>query len=69
MKSKNTCEDRYGTQYSWQSEQVKEKIRAKLMETLGVDNPQKSKKVQKKTRKTNNDKYGGPAPACSPKVV
>lgn len=69
MKSKTTCEDRYGTQYSWQSEQVKKKIRAKWMKTLGVDNPQKSKKVQEKTRNTNNDRYGGPAPACSKEVV
>lgn len=69
MKSKNTCELRYGTQYSFQSDIIKDKIRKTLMDRYNVDNPQKNDAIRAKTRATNNIRYGGPAPACSKDVV
>ena len=48
----------YGSEYFFQSEEGKSKIRKSLIDKYGVDNPQKSKEIQEKTKKTNEKRYG-----------
>lgn len=60
---------RHGDEHPSRLDKFKKKAQAKWMVNLGVDNPQKSQIVREKTNNTNNDRYGGPAPACSKEVL
>lgn len=43
--------------------------RENTMLKYGVDHTSKLDSVKEKTKRTNNDKYGGPAPACDPIIM
>ena len=60
-KMKKTCLERYGVEYSTQSEIMKEKTNKTKEEKYG--NPFFTN--QEKRKKTNIDKYGGVAPLCN----
>lgn len=64
-KRKQTCLEKYGTEYAIASEEVKEKIINSYINKYGVDNPMKNKEVLAKAIQTNNDKYGGNSALCS----
>lgn len=51
------------------SKEVQEKKKQTFLKNYGVDNPFKNKEIQQKIRETNQEKFGGPAPACSPEIV
>ena len=43
--------EKYGTEYAFQAEEVKSKIKASLIEEYGVDNPAKADSIKRKTKK------------------
>ncbi len=55
---KATMLERYGCEYSMQSEVIKEKARNKCIEHFGVDNQNKCREVREKTETTNLERYG-----------
>lgn len=55
---KNTNKNKYGCEYSFQADTVKEKIKYTLQEKYGVDNPSKISNWAEKVKETNNKKYG-----------
>jgi hypothetical protein len=59
------CENnikKYGVAHIFQSEIVKDKIRATNVERYGVPNPQQNKDIKSKTNLTNVERYGVPNP-------
>ena len=57
-KSKITCMERFGVEYSLQSEVVKQKTKDTNMRLLGVENPFESKEVQQKIKDSCKAIYG-----------
>jgi hypothetical protein len=57
-KRKNTCLEVYGTEFACQNKDVVNKIQSSYTE-------EKRKNASKKAKKTNIEKYGGPAPMCN----
>jgi very-short-patch-repair endonuclease len=64
-KYKNTCLRIYGTESSNQSENIKIKKIQKSQEHFGTNNPMQSKEVQKKSKQTTIDRFGGIGMASS----
>jgi len=60
---KQTCLEKYGVEYSSQSDTVKDKVKATNLERFGVEQVFSSKKVQEQIRKTNLEKYGTEYPS------
>lgn len=58
QKRKKTNNQKYGTDYPIQSEQVKDKIKERNLEKYGVEYPAQSKIIYQKVRQTNLQKYG-----------
>jgi hypothetical protein len=57
-KYKQTCEEKYGVDNSFKSEEIKEKIKETNNKKLGVDYPMQNKDVQNKAIQTCLEKYG-----------
>lgn len=61
-KIRKTCLEKYGTDYPFQAELVKNKMKSTFLRKYGVDNCQKCKSISDKTVKTrhknNLEKYG-----------
>ena len=58
QQAKLTCLEKYGVEYSFQSENNKQKSKATLLANLGVENPMQAAAVQEKIKQTNLQKYG-----------
>lgn len=56
-KMKKTCLERYGTEHSFQNEEVKNKIKETNIDRYGVPYPNQSKEILDKTKKTCIIKY------------
>lgn len=67
-KKKQTCLDKYGTEYVIEAKEVKEKIINTYIDKYGVDNPMKNKDIVAKAIQTNNKKHGGNSAMCDEKV-
>ena len=57
-KIKNTCKDRYGVDYVFQSEEFKQNAIKTNLSKYGVDNVSKSDEIKKKIQNTFQEKYG-----------
>jgi hypothetical protein len=57
-KSKETCLDKYGHEYSLQSQEVRDKGKQTLFNTLGVDHQLKSVEIQNKKKETCLSRMG-----------
>jgi len=55
-KKKETNMERYGVEYPFQCEKVKQKIKDTNMERYGVENPSKCEEVKKKSGKYQHEK-------------
>ena len=53
-----TSRERFGTDFPWQSEQVKQKMKEVFIEKYGVDNPYAAGAVKEKIKSTLNERYG-----------
>lgn len=53
-----TCLEKYGVEYSCQSENNLQKSKATMLAKFGVDNPARAQEVQYKIKQTNLQKYG-----------
>jgi hypothetical protein len=58
VKYKETCEEKYGVDNVFKSEEIKEKIKETNNLKLGVDYPMQNEEVQNKAMQTCLDKYG-----------
>ena len=67
-KIKQTCLEKYGTEYSWQNEEVKEKIKNTHIKNYGVEFPQSTNIIKEKIRQTCLKRYGGNGPMSSKEV-
>lgn len=57
-KTKKTNLDKYGVENVFQSQEIKNKIKDKLIKSYGVDSPLKSEQILNKAKKTCIEKYG-----------
>lgn len=57
-KRKQTCLEKYGVEYSLQSDLVKNKIKETCLKKYGVDHPWKSDKVKQEIKETIENRYG-----------
>ncbi len=57
-KAKATMIERYGAEYTLQSDELKEKCKNTVKSKYGVDNPAQSEIVKKRTELTNLERYG-----------
>lgn len=57
-KTKLTCLQKYGFEYSWQNETVKNKVKNTMIYRYGVENPNQSNIIRNKTKQTCLEKYG-----------
>ena len=55
---KQTCLEKYGAEYSSQSDVVKNKVKATNLERFGVEQVFSSKEIREQIKKTNLEKYG-----------
>lgn len=67
-KSKATCLEKYGVEYSFQSEEMRNKSKETLLKKYGVEYIGASKEIQEKTRNTFLEKYGVDNPWKSKEV-
>ena len=58
LHKKQTCIDRFGVEYSWQAESVKNHIDQTMIKKYGVKRAMCSKDLHDKFKKTNLNKYG-----------
>ena len=58
IKYKETCEEKYGVDNTFKSEEIKEKIKETNIKKLGVEYPMQNKDVQNKAIQTCLEKYG-----------
>jgi hypothetical protein len=65
IKSKETNLKKWGVENTFQSEEIKSRIKKTLIKKYGVDNPQKSIEIKKKSKMTSLDKYGFETPSMS----
>ena len=56
--SQQTCLEKYGVEYSFQSENNRQKSRDTWLAKLGVENPMQAQSVQEKIKQTNLQRYG-----------
>lgn len=57
-KTRKTCKERYGVEYSWQSDVVKDAIKKTTKEKYGVDHHMKSNEVKNQMKQRYKEKYG-----------
>ena len=57
-KNKKTCIERYGVEYSWQSEKTKESIKNTMLERHGVDHPMHSDEIKIAMQDRYEEKHG-----------
>ena len=57
-KRKQTCLEKYGVEYSSQSDLVKNKIKETCLKKYGVDHPWKSDEVKQEIKETIENRYG-----------
>ena len=57
-KNRKTCKERYGVEYSFQSDRVKEASKKTLIERFGVDHQMRSDKVKNEMRQRYRKKHG-----------
>lgn len=57
-KSRQTCKERYGVEYAWQSNRTKEASKKTLMNHFGVDHQMRSSDVKKRMRQRYKEKHG-----------
>ena len=67
-KTKLTNLEKYGCEYSFQSDIVKRKIEETSLKRYGTRNPTQSKECIEKRKQTNLEKYGGNAPLSSEEI-
>jgi hypothetical protein len=58
QKKKQTCLDKYGTEYAFQAEEVKKAIRETNISRYGVDSASKTDACKEKSKATTKEKYG-----------
>jgi hypothetical protein len=68
LKSQETNKEKYGVKNTFQSEEIKNKIRNTLKKRFGVSNPQKSEDIREKTKKTNLSRFGYYYPSMSDNI-
>ena len=56
--SQQTCLEKYGVEFSFQSENHKQKSKETLLTKFGVDNPARAAVIQDRIKLTNLQKYG-----------
>lgn len=61
-KRKQTCLEKYGVEYNWQSEEVKNKIKDTLEEKYGTRILRDIDEINQKRKQTCLEKYGGESP-------
>jgi hypothetical protein len=69
VKSKQTCIERYGVEFSTQSEEMKTKSKSTCLERYGVENGGGSQKALKKIKNTNLKKRGVEYPMQDQSVI
>jgi hypothetical protein len=57
-KSIQTCKEKYGTDHSFQSDTVKQKIKKTMIERYGTENPMHIEEAKEKMQNTNIERYG-----------
>lgn len=57
-KNRATCKERYGVEYSWQAEEVKQKSKETLRRNLGVDHQMHSQEVKDGMKARYKEKHG-----------
>jgi len=67
--SKITNNNKYGTDFPWQSEEVKDKIKKTNLERYGVENVFSNNNIKNKIKKTNLEKYGAENPGSKDSSV
>jgi len=67
-KAKKTNMEKYGVEFTTQSEKVKDKIKQSCLEKYGVEHISHCKEVKDKTKKTCLEKYGVEVPSQSKEV-
>lgn len=68
-KNKQTCRERYGVDYAWQSDRTKEASKKTLMEHFGVDHQMRSSEVVSGMRQRYKEKHGVEHMFQDPEVV
>jgi hypothetical protein len=58
IKAKKTNLERYGVEYTFQSETIKDKIKETNIERYGVEHVAHSEEIKKKRKETNIERYG-----------
>ena len=58
QKMRNRCLEKYGVEYSCQSDDVKQKKKDTCLKKYGVDNPLQSEDIKRKIKETCLEKYG-----------
>ena len=67
-KLKNTCMEKYGTEYANQSEIIKNKIKQTNIERYGVENVYQSNIIKKQIKQINLERYGVEYPAQNKEI-
>ena len=67
-KASKTNLEKYGVEHSFQSEEVKEKIKETTLERYGVANPMQNKVIRGQAQETNKEKYGVQFPAQAKEI-
>lgn len=57
-KKKQTCLEKYGTEYSFNAESVKDKIKESIIKKYGCENPSQAEEVKEKKKATFQERYG-----------
>lgn len=58
QKRKETCKEKYGTEFATQSSEVKEKLKQTCLKKYGTEHPSQNKEIQQKQIQTCLQKYG-----------
>lgn len=67
-KFQQTSREKFGVDFPWQNESVKEKRKEIWVQTLGVDNPMKSLEVQQRVVETLQERFGVSYPMQSSEI-
>lgn len=67
-RTKKTNKERYGSNYGFQNEEVKQKIKNTNIKKYGVENPMQNEEVKQKFKNTNNEIYGSDYPMQNQEV-
>ena len=67
-KRKETCLEKYGVEYTLQSEEIRQKIKETNLQKYGVENPFQNEEIKEKIKETNLQKYGVENPSQNKEV-